>query len=131
MKNADFHDRLIEAMKIRSVSAADLCRLTGIDKSALSRYRSGAYKPNQLNTYLLAQALRVNPAWLMGFDVPMSSDDDLPQLLQDPSPAQLEWLEYQKSQALSDQERLLIDRYRSASENVRRSICALLEVDYE
>lgn len=64
MKNADFHDRLVEAMKIRSVSAADLCRLTGIDKSALSRYRSGAYKPNQLNTYLLAQALRVNPAWL-------------------------------------------------------------------
>lgn len=84
MKNADFHDRLIEAMKIRSVSAADLCRLTGIDKSALSRYRSGAYKPNQLNTYLLAQALRVNPAWLMGFDVPMSSDDDLPQLLDSP-----------------------------------------------
>lgn len=102
MKNADFHDRLIEAMKIRSVSAADLCRLTGIDKSSLSRYRSGAYKPNQLNTYLLAQALRVNPAWLMGFDVPMSSDDDLQQLLENPSPAQLAWLEYQKAQALVD-----------------------------
>ena len=131
MKNADFSERLVEAMKIRRMSAADLSRLTGIDKSAISRYRSGAYKPNQINTYLLAQSLRVSPAWLMGFDVPMSSDDDLLQLLQDPSPAQLEWLEYQKKQALSDQERLLIDRYRSAGENVRRSICALLEVDYE
>lgn len=131
MKNADFSERLIEAMKIRRMSAADLSRLTGIDKSAISRYRSGAYKPNQINTYLLAQALRVNPAWLMGFDVPMNSDDDLLQILQNPSPAQLEWLEYQKKQALTDQERLLIDRYRSAGENVRRSICALLEVDYE
>lgn len=131
MKNADFSERLVEAMKIRRMSAADLSRLTGIDKSAISRYRSGAYKPNQINTYLLAQSLRVSPAWLMGFDVPMASDDDLLQILQDPSPAQLEWLEYQKKQALSDQERLLIDRYRSAGENVRRSICALLEVDYE
>lgn len=131
MKNADFSERLVEAMKIRRMSAADLSRLTGIDKSAISRYRSGAYKPNQINTYLLAQSLRVSPAWLMGFDVPMSSDDDLLQILQNPSPAQLEWLEYQKKQALSDQERLLIDRYRSAGENVRRSICALLEVDYE
>lgn len=131
MKNADFSERLIEAMKIRRMSAADLSRLTGIDKSAISRYRSGAYKPNQINTYLLAQSLRVSPAWLMGFDVPMASDDDLLQILLDPSPAQLEWLEYQKKQALSDQERLLIDRYRSAGENVRRSICALLEVDYE
>lgn len=131
MKNADFSERLIEAMKIRRMSAADLSRLAGIDKSAISRYRSGAYKPNQINTYILAQALRVNPAWLMGFNVPMASDDDLLQILQNPSPAQLEWLEYQKKQALTDQERLLIDRYRSAGENVRRSICALLEVDYE
>jgi len=131
MKNADFSERLIEAMKIRRMSAADLSRLTGIDKSAISRYRSGAYKPNQINTYLLSQSLRVSPAWLMGFNVPMASDDDLLQILQNPSPAQLEWLEYQKKQALSDQERLLIDRYRSAGENVRRSICALLEVDYE
>lgn len=55
MKNADFSERLIEAMKIRRMSAADLSRLTGIDKSAISRYRSGAYKPNQINTYILAQ----------------------------------------------------------------------------
>lgn len=122
MKKAEFRDRLIEAMKIRSVSAADLCRLAGIDKSALSRYRSGAYKPNQLNTYLLAQSLRVNPAWLMGFDVPMNSEDDPAQILADPSPVLF---------SLSDQERLLIERYRSAGDNVRRSICALLEVDYE
>ena len=54
MKNADFSERLVEAMKIRRMSAADLSRLTGIDKSAISRYRSGAYKPNQINTYLLA-----------------------------------------------------------------------------
>ena len=52
MKNADFSERLVEAMKIRRMSAADLSRLTGIDKSAISRYRSGAYKPNQISQSL-------------------------------------------------------------------------------
>lgn len=129
--NINFVDRFAEALRIRGLKQTDISSRSGIAPGTISNYAQGKYAPKDENLRKIAGALSVNPAWLMGFDVPMNSDDDLLQLLQDPSPAQLEWLEYQKSQALSDQERLLIDRYRSAGENVRRSICALLEVDYE
>lgn len=129
--NINFVDRFAEALRVRGLKQTDISSRSGIAPGTISNYAQGKYAPKDENLRKIAAALRVNPAWLMGFDVPMSSDDDLLQILQDPSPAQLEWLEYQKSQALSDQERLLIDRYRAAGENVRRSICALLEVDYE
>ena len=129
--NINFVDRFAEALRIRGLKQTDISSRSGIAPGTISNYAQGKYAPKDENLRKIARALSVNPAWLMGFDVPMNSDDDLLQLLQDPSPAQLEWLEYQKKQALSDQERLLIDRYRSAGENVRRSICALLEVDYE
>lgn len=129
--NINFVDRFAEALRIRGLKQTDISSRSGIAPGTISNYAQGKYAPKDENLRKIAAALRVNPAWLMGFDVPMSSDDDLQQLLEDPSPAQLAWLEYQKAQALSDQERLLIDRYRSAGENVRRSICALLEVDYE
>lgn len=67
-------DRLREAMDLRQIKQADLSRITGIGKSSISTYLSGEYEPKQINTYKLAQALNVNPSWLLGNDIPM----DLP-----------------------------------------------------
>ena len=67
-------DRLREAMDIRQIKQVDLSRITGIGKSSISTYLSGEYEPKQINTYKLAQALNVNPSWLLGNDIPM----DLP-----------------------------------------------------
>lgn len=129
--NSNFVDRFAEALRIRRMKQIDVSSRAGIAPGTVSNYAQGKYAPKDENLRKIAAALNVNPAWLMGFDVPMSSDDDLLQLLEDPSPAQLAWLKYQKAQALTDQERLLVDRFRSADENIRRSICLLLGVDYE
>lgn len=67
----EFCDRLKEAMTIRGITQSELCEKTGIPKSAMSQYISGAFKPKQQRTYLIAQALNVNEAWIMGYDVPM------------------------------------------------------------
>lgn len=67
----EFHEQLKEAMTLRNVSQSELCLRTGIPKSAMSQYISGAFKPKQERTYLIAKALNVNEAWLMGYDVPM------------------------------------------------------------
>lgn len=67
----EFHQQLKEAMNIRKVNQAELCARTKIPKSAMSQYISGAFKPKQTRTYLIAKALNVNEAWLMGYDVPM------------------------------------------------------------
>lgn len=72
-------DRIREAMRIRNKTQAELCEITGIPKSAMSQYASGKFIPKQTRTHLLAEALNVNEAWLMGYDVPMerkSSDND-------------------------------------------------------
>ena len=68
---AEFYERLNEAMKINGISQTELCVRTQIPKSAMSQYMSGAFKPKQDRTYLIACALNVSEAWLMGFDVPM------------------------------------------------------------
>ncbi|MGN0444199.1 MAG: helix-turn-helix domain-containing protein [Acutalibacteraceae bacterium] len=64
-----FSERLIEAMDARGVSQTELSKLTGIDKSLISNYRSGGYKPKQKNLYKIAVALNVSETWLMGYDV--------------------------------------------------------------
>ena len=67
-------ERLRYAMKLRNKKQVDLVRMTGIGKASICTYLSGAYEPKQTNTYKLASALNVNPAWLMGQDVPMETD---------------------------------------------------------
>ena len=64
-------ERIKKALYIKGMKQSDLCRLTQIPKSALSQYISGAFEPKQDRIYLMAQALNVSEAWLMGLDVPM------------------------------------------------------------
>ena len=61
--------RIKEAMRLRNKTQAELCEITGIPKSAMSQYVSGKFVPKQTRIYLLAKALNVNEAWLMGYDV--------------------------------------------------------------
>jgi len=63
--------RIKRGLTLRNMKQADLCRLTGIPKSAMSQYCQGAFVPKQDRTYLIAKALHVSEAWLMGHDVPM------------------------------------------------------------
>ncbi|MET3616767.1 repressor LexA [Peptoniphilus olsenii] len=71
-----FTNRLRYALDFRNMKQSELSKITGIGKSAISQYLSGEYEAKQENTYLMSEALNVNPAWLMGFDVPMVGDDE-------------------------------------------------------
>lgn len=66
--------RIREGLTARDMTQADLCRLTGIKKSAMSQYVNGGLVPRQDRTYLIAQALNVSEAWLMGFNVAMERE---------------------------------------------------------
>ena len=68
---ATFSERLQESLKIKNLKAIELANLSGISRGAISSYLSGRWKAKQDNIYLLAKALNVNEAWLMGYDVPM------------------------------------------------------------
>ena len=67
----EFRYRLEKAMNIRGLRPIDICNSTGISQSTLSQYRSGYSKPKDDRLRLIASVLDVNPAWLMGLDVPM------------------------------------------------------------
>ena len=72
--------RIKKALAIRGMKQSELCEKTKIPKSAISEYISGAYEPKQDRLFLIAQALDVDPVWLMGFDVPMEKEkNNLPQ----------------------------------------------------
>ena len=71
MKISTFSKRLREAMAYRRISQTELHEKTGIGKSSLSTYLKGEYQAKQDKVDLLAEALTVNPVWLMGYDVPM------------------------------------------------------------
>ena len=66
-----FAERLNYAMNIRNMKPVQLSELTGITKSKISSYMSGRFKAKQDGVYLIAKALNISEAWLMGFDVPM------------------------------------------------------------
>ncbi len=68
-----FHERLKYAMDLGGLTQTDLCHKTKIPKSAMSQYISGKFKPKDDRTYLIAKALNVNEAWLMGYDVPINN----------------------------------------------------------
>lgn len=64
-------ERIKEGLEARNMKQSDLAEKTKISKGALSSYITGRYIPKQNNIYLIARALNVSEAWLMGHDVPM------------------------------------------------------------
>ena len=65
-----FQKRLTERMDELDFRQADLAEKTGLSKSRISHYINGRYEAKQEALYLIAKALDVNEAWLMGHDVP-------------------------------------------------------------
>mgnify|MGYP002752748781 FL=1 len=64
--------RLQEAMG--GMSMVDLAEKLGCAKSNISMYLSGQRNPTKMTIQLMAICLNVNPAWLMGLDVPKYLD---------------------------------------------------------
>lgn len=81
--------RLKKALATRNMRQSDLCEKTSIPKSAISHYLSGSFVPKQDRAFIIAQALDVNPAWLMGYDVPMEKTEEQPETKKAPSEPQL------------------------------------------
>ena len=76
---SDFAERLRMALNFRNMKAAELSELTGINKSTISQYLSNEYVAKRDRIELFAKILNVNEAWLIGYDVPIETNnqDDL------------------------------------------------------
>lgn len=70
-KVSNSQKRIKELMDYYHINQTELCKRTGIQKSALSNYLNGDREPRQKQVSMIADHFNVNPTWLMGYDVPM------------------------------------------------------------
>ena len=64
----ELNKRLKMLMTEREITAAELSRRSGIRASSISDYLKVKYEPKQDKIDLIAEALSVSPAWLMGYE---------------------------------------------------------------
>lgn len=78
-----FHHRLHQAMQQKHITQSDLCAKTGISRSTMSQYCSGAFRPKDSKLHAIAKALGVKETWLLGYESeeePSFSLEDYPNL---------------------------------------------------
>lgn len=69
MKYEETARRLIEALNDANLRPIDLANKSGINRASVSQYMSGTHQPTNITANKMAKVLKVNPMWLMGFDV--------------------------------------------------------------
>ena len=58
--------RLAYGLKLRKLLSTDICQMTGLSKSTMSLYLHGKSMPGKERLIIIADALRVDSAWLYG-----------------------------------------------------------------
>lgn len=80
MQKATTSERLRQLMAERHLKQIDILNMAKpyckkydikLGRNDISQYVSGKNEPGQYKLYILGEALGVNEAWLLGFDVPM------------------------------------------------------------
>ncbi len=67
----NFSMRLSRALTLRGIKPIELSEKTGLPKSGISQYLSGACIPKDKNVRKIAEILNINPDWLLGHSVQM------------------------------------------------------------
>lgn len=71
MKNETTAKRLTLALSNANMKPQELADKSGVSKASISQYVNGSHAPSNISSGKMASILKVNPLWLMGFDVPM------------------------------------------------------------
>jgi len=69
MKNELTAKRLQLALSRSNMRPQDLADSSGVSKSSISQYINGSHSPSNISAAKIGKVLKVNPLWLMGFDV--------------------------------------------------------------
>lgn len=84
---SNFKERLRIAVNESTLTKTQIAKKAGISKSLLSHYLAGDTEAGNVRLKALADALNVNPVWLIGYDCPKNSkfddDSDLKTLIND------------------------------------------------
>lgn len=143
-------ERLQEIMSEQNLKQVDIIERTKpymkeynakLTRSDLSQYCSGKVRPAQDKMFLLAAALNVNEAWLMGYDVPRTRTTETTKLATK-DPVMAAFLRSEKSELseeyisrrmreafdITELERELILAFRRTDETTQKNILKLLDI---
>lgn len=121
MKKSDFASRLSQALETRGMKAADLSKKTKVAEGTISCYINGRYEAKQNRVQVFAEALDVNPAWLMGYDVPMEAERSQPASAPRPIPKGFEPMPEMANLPVVG--KIACGTPITAEENVERMVC--------
>lgn len=71
--DSGIRERMKTSMRMRGMTAAELSRRCGLDKSLISRYLSGQGNPKLTSLKVISDALGVSMAWLLGYNSEMNA----------------------------------------------------------
>ena len=128
-RTAQFKDRLNEALNMRNMKAADLHRRTGISESTISQYRSGYAEPKKKKLGIIATALDVNPAWLMGLEVESSVTDKRHISASYDMSDQWEKLVQITKRPIDDSVYTVMSAYESAEPSIQKAVRIILGIE--
>lgn len=103
--------RLQQIMTQRQVKQADLARMTGISRGAISNYVLGRYEPKSDIISKLAKALNCSEMWLWGYDVPIDRTNNV-----------------KHDVTVTEDEQLLLDLFRKVPEDKQQLVIQMIRV---
>ena len=106
---ATFAERIREYMTQNDIKAIDLAKRFHVSRSTISQYVNGTVVPKRDRLVLIADALNIDPLWLMGYDVPPERQNVV-------------------TSDLTQDEACVISAYRNASEEIKAAVKAVLGV---
>ena len=75
---SDFANRLKEYREKKEITLRELSEITGVPAATLNRYELRQRKPKIDTANLIAKKIGINPLWLSGFDVPITTTETIP-----------------------------------------------------
>ncbi len=115
-------ERIRQRMNALGISQAELAKRTGIRPSSISDYLNGRYAPKQDKIALIAEALNVSPAWLMGLGSDITGKEEQKMYYTDPKVNEMA-----ERLRTSGNTRLLFDATEDMSEDDIEFVVKLIE----
>ena len=109
VKNSTTSERLQFIMRQRGIKQADLARMTGISRGAISNYVLGRYEPKSDIINKFAKALNCSEMWLWGYDVPIDSTNNA-----------------KRDIPLTEGEQMLLDLFRLVPEDKQQMVLQMI-----
>lgn len=112
MKHETTASRLRFALNMRGMTQQQLADASGVSKYMISHYVNGRHAITNMTAPPMAKVLKVNPLWLMGFDVEMREPTESDRI----------------TLSLTAEEMAVINQYRCADDAVKKVILKILNI---